>query len=185
MRTVHETEALRPSDPVPKSMHGGPSGKGKLKIIIKTPQSQGLDDALDEPVNGEDPHADLYTVFSKGLFTADELAYPTDKLYRKCFWEAKWADEIGESLKKECQEWEDIYHREWLEKEALVAQVIESEADWHSRRQAVLAGVADVPVPGPKEEEDVAAPAVDEQGDDTKVESIENGLPTEQEVAVA
>ena len=45
MRTVHETEALRPSDPVPKSMQA--TGKSKnLKIIIKTPQSHaaGQDD---------------------------------------------------------------------------------------------------------------------------------------------
>jgi hypothetical protein len=193
MRTVHETEALRPSDPIPKSMHGN-SSKAKLKIIIKTPQSQSLDDALDEPVNGEDPHAEFYTVLSKDLFSAEELAYPTDKLYRKCYWEAKWAEEIGESLKKECQEWEEVYHKEWLEKEALVAQVIESEIDWHTRRQAILSGVADVQISGPVENQDdedaPTAPAADDEKDADekdaeKPHTIENGLRPNKEVSVA
>lgn len=192
MRTVHETEALRPSDPIPKSMHGASGGKGKLKIIIKTPQSQSLDDALDEPVNGEDPHAEFYTVLSKDLFTTEELTYPTDKLYRKCYWEAKWAEEIGESLKKECQEWEEVYHKEWLEKEALVAQVIESEIDWHTRRQAILSGVADVQISGPVENQDEegtpVAPAADDEKDEKdaeKLHTIENGLRPSKEVSVA
>lgn len=151
MRTVHETEALRPSDPIPKSMHGGPGGKqSKLKIIIKKPQGlgNGQEDAADEPVNGDDPNAEYYTALSKELFDKEELAYPVDKLYRKCHFECKWAKDIGDELEKECKQWEDVYYREWLEKEALLTQVIKSEVDWHERRQAVLSGVADVHISG-------------------------------------
>lgn len=145
MRTVHETEALRPSDPVPKSMQAGPPSKSsKLKIIIKTPQSHGNGGADDESGHGEDGHSDYFTALTSELFTADELAFSVDKLYRKCFWEAKWADEVGETLKRECKEWEDVYYKEWLEKETLLSQVIQSEVDWHERRQAVLAGSADI-----------------------------------------
>lgn len=148
MRTVHETEALRPSDPVPKSMQAGPPGKSsKLKIIFKTPQSHGNggDDGLEESGRGEDG-SDYFTALTSELFTADELAYSVDKLYRKCFWEAKWADEVGETLRRECKEWEDVYYKEWLEKETLLSQVIQSEVDWHERRQAVLSGSADVQI---------------------------------------
>ncbi|CAH0016133.1 unnamed protein product [Clonostachys rhizophaga] len=146
MRTVHETEALRPSDPIPKSMHG-PGGKtNKLKIIIKTPQSHGPGGDDGDDANGE--NADLYTALSKDLFSEEELSFSADKLYRKCYWEGKWAEEIGEQLMKECKEWEEVYHKEWLEKEALVSQVVKSEVDWHDRRQAIISGAADVQVPG-------------------------------------
>ena len=148
MRTVHETEALRPSDPVPKSMQSGPAGKGsKLKIIIKTPQSHGAQDDGDEAVNGDDANSEYFTALTEELFNPDELAFPVDKLYRKCYWEAKWADDIGDSLKKECKDWEDVYYKEWLEKEVLLSQVIKSEVDWHERRQAILTGAASVQLP--------------------------------------
>jgi hypothetical protein len=176
MRTVHETDALKPAaDPTPKSTHGISAGKSKLKIIIKRAQSQGLDDSLDEAMNGED-HADLYTVLSKDLFTDEELASSTQDLYRKCYWEAKWAEEIGESLRKECQDWEEVYHKEWLEKEALVAQVIESEIDWHTRRQAVLAGVADVQVTAPVDVRSDVGGSQQGADDDRSHGSVENGL---------
>ncbi|KAK5990636.1 INO80 complex subunit 1 [Cladobotryum mycophilum] len=159
MRTVHETEALRPSDPVPKSMQSGPTGKtGKLKIIIKTPQSHSAQDDLDES-NGEDPNSEYFTALNSDLFTAAELSYSVDKLYRKCYWEAKWADEVGETLKKECKQWEEMYYKEWLEKEVLLSQVIQSEVDWNDRRQAIISGIADVQLTGvveSKEEEENA-----------------------------
>lgn len=153
MRTVHETEALRPSDPVPKSMQQtGPAAKsGKLKIIIKTPQSHGgagHDDGVEGAATGEDLNSDFFTALTSDLFSAEELAFSVDKLYRKCYWESKWAEEVGEALKKECKEWEELYYKEWLEKEVLLSQVIKSEVDWHERRQAILSGTADVQLPG-------------------------------------
>lgn len=157
MRTVHETEALRPSDPVPKSMQSGPESKSsKLKIIIKTPQSHGAspDDGADAGANDEEINADFFTPITPELFSADELALPVDKLYRKCHWEAKWADDVGEALNKECKEWEAAYYKEWLEKEVLLSQVIQSEVDWHERRQAILSGAADVQLPGIIEPQD-------------------------------
>ena len=179
MRTVHETEALRPSDPIPKSMHG-PSGKAsKLKIIIKTPQSHGngQDDVSDEPINGDDPNAEYYTALPKEVFDEQELAYSVDKLYRKCYFESKWAKETGEQLEKECKEWEEMYYKEWLEKEALLSQVIKSEVDWQERRQAILSGAADVQVSGvveSKEGGDRATP--NGQQEERPVNTIENGL---------
>ncbi|KFA46546.1 hypothetical protein S40293_09175 [Stachybotrys chartarum IBT 40293] len=146
MRTVHETEALRPSDPVPKSMQ--PTKAGKLKIIIKTPQSHGAhDEGADEAGNTDEVKAEFFTALPEELFGAEELAFPVEKLYRKCYWEAKWAEDVGEALRKECREWEEIYHREWREKEVLLAQAVKSELDWHERRRAILSGAADVQLP--------------------------------------
>lgn len=155
MRTVHETEALRPSDPVPKSMQSGPTGRtGKLKIIIKTPQSQstGQDDGDD--ANGDVPPSECFTVLPPDLFTETELEYPLAKLWRKCHWEATWAEEVGEALKNECKQWEEIYYKEWLEKEILLSQVIQSEVDWSERRQAIISGAADVQLPSSAEEKE-------------------------------
>ncbi|KAK0618254.1 hypothetical protein B0T17DRAFT_496016 [Bombardia bombarda] len=150
MRTVHETEALRPSDPVPKSMQA-PTGKSskQLKIILKTQQSHaaGHDDTVDDGngTGGEDSAADLFTPLTEGLgFTSRELAMPVERLAKLCRLQVKWAEEEGDALRGECKQWEALYKREWLEKEVLLDQVVQSEQAWHVRRRAVLAGLADI-----------------------------------------
>ncbi|CAI4216348.1 unnamed protein product [Parascedosporium putredinis] len=80
MRTVHETEALRPSDPIPKSQHSGSGGKSsKLKIILKTQQSHatGQDDSVDEAGDGNDSEKELFTTLHEDLFSEKELSYPS------------------------------------------------------------------------------------------------------------
>jgi hypothetical protein len=158
MRTVHETEALRPSDPVPKSMQaaglqgsGGATKSKNLKIIIKTPQSHaaGHDDAVDDGSAAEDSSAEMLTPFTEDQgFAPEELTMPLPRLMKLCKLQAKWAEEEGEQLRSECKQWEELYKREWLEKEVLLDQVVQSEQAWHQRRQAVLAGEADVVVGG-------------------------------------
>lgn len=143
MRTVHETEALRPSDPVPKSMQsGGPAGKSsKLKIIIKTPQSHaaGQEDTIDDGNSGDESMAELFTqLTSKDGFAPKELAMPLEQLYKLCRAQLKWSEQDGEQLKQECKRLEGLYKQAWLEKEVLMDQVVKSELDWHERRKAVL-----------------------------------------------
>ncbi len=152
MRTVHETEALRPSDPVPKSMQvsGGAAGKSasKLKIIIKTPQSHaaGQDDAVEDGHVADDM-ADLFTpLIEEQGFTKEELAMPLDRLHGLCRWQVRWAEADGEELKKQCRAWEEAHKQAWLEKQVLLDQMVQSEADWHVRRKAVLSGIADVQI---------------------------------------
>ncbi|GAB1310519.1 INO80 complex subunit 1 [Madurella fahalii] len=152
MRTVHETEALRPSDPVPKSMQSaaGAGGKSsKLKIIIKTPQSHaaGQDDAVDDGSVGDDSSGEMFTPLTEDQgFTPEERSMSLPRLMKLCKLQVKWAEEEGEVLRTECQRWEELYKREWLEKEVLLEQMIRSEEEWHRRRQAVLSGAADVVV---------------------------------------
>ncbi|KAI0899461.1 hypothetical protein F4806DRAFT_254781 [Annulohypoxylon nitens] len=149
MRTVHETEALRPSDPVPKSMQtqSGPKS-GKLKIIIKTPQSHaaGQDDAVDDGDAGSDL-ADFFTPLTEQQgFSNNELAMDIKTLYKLCVANVKWAMKEGEALKQECKEMEEIYKQEWLEKEALLDQVIQIEEDWWQRRELVLRAEANAQI---------------------------------------
>ncbi len=167
MRTVHETEALRPSDPVPKSMQigggggaTGPGGKGssKLKIIIKTPQSHaaGHDDAVDDGGGGgaggsADDVSDFFTPLTEEHgFSREELAMPLERLHGLCRWQARWAELDGEDLRRECRIWEDLYKKAWLEKQVLLDQVVQTEMDWHERRTAVLSGTADVQLAAPE-----------------------------------
>jgi len=185
MRTVHETEALRPSDPVPKSMQaGGPAGKSsKLKIIIKTPQSHaaGQDDAVDDGSAGDEHMADMLTPMTQDQgFSTEELEMPLERLCKLCRLQVKWAEEDGEQLRKECKQWEDLYKNEWLEKEVLLDQVVQREQDWHSRRKAVITGTADFHMPEAVVENDMeisedappapASIANDETGDVEVVE---------------
>jgi len=149
MRTVHETEALRPSDPVPKSMQSsGPTSKAsKLKIIIKTPQSHaaGQDDTVDDGNAGDDQGSDLFTPLTEEQgFTHQELAMPLERLVNLCKLQVKWSERESEDLRHECKAWEDLYKQEWLEKEVLLDQVVQSEQAFSYRRKAVLTGAADV-----------------------------------------
>ncbi|KAI1328298.1 hypothetical protein F5Y16DRAFT_158357 [Xylariaceae sp. FL0255] len=147
MRTVHETEALRPSDPVPKSMqlHANDKKGNKLKIIIKTPQSHatGQDDSID---NGDDSDiiaADFFTPLTEQQgFTSQELAMEMESLWKICVANVKWATREGDILRQECKEAEEIYRQEWLEKETLVEQAAQIEEDWWHRRKTVLAAEA-------------------------------------------
>lgn len=153
MRTVHETEALRPSDPVPKSLQsGGTAGKStKLKIILRTPQSHaaGQEDAVDDGNSGDESPAELFTQLTeKDGFTPRELEMSFPKLVSVCKKQLQWAQEDAETLKQECKKWEGIAKKAWLEKEVLLEQTIKSELGWHDRRRAILTGATDVVING-------------------------------------
>ncbi|KAL2757606.1 hypothetical protein ACRALDRAFT_1091833 [Sodiomyces alcalophilus JCM 7366] len=162
MRTVHETEALRPSDPVPKSMQSSATGKSKLKIIIKTPQSHGAgqDDSINGGGDDGELSADLFTQLTPEQgFTPEELSMSVDKLYKLCRFQVRWAEEEGKRLQEEVKRLEALYEREWREKEVLLFQVIQSEADWNERWQAVRSGQADVRLSSVLDTQDAAGTA--------------------------
>lgn len=164
MRTVHETEALRPSDPVPKGLQsGGAAGKTpKLKIIIRTPQSHaaGQDDAVEDGHSGDDNSTEHLTQLTeKDGFTQRELDMEWQKLHAVCRSQLQWAQEDNETLRRECEKWEEVVKKAWLEKEVLLDQTIKSELGWHERRQAILTGATDIVVNGGAPES-ASAPAV-------------------------
>jgi ABC-type amino acid transport substrate-binding protein len=152
MRTVHETEALRPSDPIPKSQQAGAAlGKSsKLKIVLKNSQganASGQDELGDDSLDGDDYSADLFTQLTEEQgFSKKELTMPLERLHALCRMQVKWAEREDENLRKEWKHWEELYRQEWLEKEILLDQVIKSELDWSDRRRAVLSGRADVQI---------------------------------------
>jgi hypothetical protein len=153
MRTVHETEALRPSDPIPKSMQPHVKNGTRLKLVIKQPhdsenQSQSPGAGRDSSLYPEFPNlkttldGENVTNFSTELgFTLEELALGPKELYRLLRRQLHWAEEESDALRRECEMIEAIRKKEWLEKEILLDQVIKNEADWHERRRMVIASL--------------------------------------------
>ncbi|KAK4231704.1 hypothetical protein QBC38DRAFT_465344 [Podospora fimiseda] len=152
MRTVHQTEDLRPSDPVSKAHQtagNGPGKTGKIsRIVLKTPQSHsaGHDDGGDDSSANADTE-DMFTpITEEAGFTPEEIAMPIEKLAYFCKRQVRIAERDNEALKAACQKWENIYFEEWCEKEALMDQMIKVEQAWHARRKAVLSGAVNVRV---------------------------------------
>lgn len=137
MRTVHETEALRPSDPIPKSMQ--PMIKSRLKLSMKAQQSQnGVPHPLKGITNGNVPPGWTSSYAAELGFTAEEEARGSEELFRLLRRQVHWAEEEGELLKIQCEQLEELRKKEWLDKEVLLDQVIRNEVSWNERRQEVL-----------------------------------------------
>ncbi|KAF7539452.1 hypothetical protein G7054_g2189 [Neopestalotiopsis clavispora] len=194
MRTVHETEALRPSDPVPKSLQHERADKAKqnnrLKIVLKTQQPHGAqDDSMDDAGENEEVGSDFFTTLTEQHgFTSKELSIgqaDIESLWRLCVANLKWATEEGVTLREQCKEWEELYRQEWLEKEVLLEQVETAEVDWWHRRHAVLSGAADIQVSGaskPKQLSESRDPEeTDQEGDDLEGPDIAKGTDVEVE----
>ena len=173
MRTVHETEALRPSDPVPKSMQSQGSKGKQLKIILKTQQSHSANnDSNGDGADGNDEiSAELFTqLTTQQGFSNKELALDIVSLLKLCIANVKWATKEGESLRKECEELEQVYKESWLEKEVLLDQVAQVEEDYWNRRQAVLAAEAQAQAQLAKSEGAV----VSVEDDQLTIDALEN-----------
>jgi len=146
-RTVHETEALRPSDPIPKSLqalHKTP----RLKDMMKPPQAH-VEGHFAGPTNGAvngDALDGWTSSFPPELgLTADEEARGPQELWRLLRRQLHWAEEETDSLKRQCEMLEELRKKEWLEKEILLDQTMKNEISWHVRRSEVLAGRAELP----------------------------------------
>lgn len=155
MRTVHETEALRPSDPVPRNYSSAHFKPQRLKLVLNakppTSTSEGsdkdtaasgepipdleIDDTAvgDTPTQAED--GPLPTTTAPGSyeypddvrFTEEELAMPPDQLFRLLRRQVHWAQDEGKELWEEVKVMEAKRREEWAAKELVLANVIEAE----------------------------------------------------------
>ena len=139
MRTVHETEALRPSDPVPKGYGSIAPKPTKLKLLVK-PQLR--DDGNSNGDAEVDDDATIYTNTDVEMenipgppfeypedvpFTGEELSMPPDQLFRLLRRQVHWAVEEGNELREEVKALEEKKKREWMAKELVLANVMEAE----------------------------------------------------------
>src|SRR5205814_4704871 len=98
MRTVHETEALRPSDPVPKSHQPPPSKPQRLKLRPpKESQSHREDGDLDEDVTvygSTDIDSSGFEPYPLNIgLSEEELAMPPQQLYRLLRRQLHWSED--------------------------------------------------------------------------------------------
>ncbi|KAI9781547.1 MAG: hypothetical protein M1816_002262 [Peltula sp. TS41687] len=151
LRTVHETEALRPSDPVPKSHANPPAKLPRLKLILSArppddPNRTDEESLADGDEGARTPHArDTNGVTHHGIsrhkpypshlqFTKEEMALPPKKLYQLLTKQLKWAEEEAEELRAEVEVLERKRKEEWKAKELLLENVQEAELIYHTRR---------------------------------------------------
>ncbi|KAI9839986.1 MAG: hypothetical protein M1819_000178 [Sarea resinae] len=144
MRTVHETEALRPSDPVPKhhqtaqQQQQQPNKNQRLKLIFTTrpPQNAQRSASSDRPSplrngNGNTPTADdrpsPWDWPADCQFTKAESLMPPSQLYRLLRRQVHWAEQESTTLRAEVEVLEKQRLQEWQAKELVLANVLEAE----------------------------------------------------------
>ncbi|KAI9756719.1 MAG: hypothetical protein M4579_003720 [Chaenotheca gracillima] len=153
MRTVHETEALRPSDPVPKNHSNPAPGRlPRLKLVFSAKPPEDLDQERDtdddatigtntDIDNGASPrHRPTPTYFEpypeELEFSRDELALPTKELFRLLRRQLHWTEEEHLELQAEVDALEASRKQEWMDKELLLENVMEAEFARHSQRDS-------------------------------------------------
>jgi hypothetical protein len=148
MRTVHETEALRPSDPVPKNQTAAGAGPttttpaNKVQRIKLKLNFGPREDTEQQSVNGEGSSSaleleDLDSIAFPELdadlgFDEHELAMRPKQLYRLLRRQIHWAEIETAKLKLQWQAAEPKRKRAWREKEAIFDDVIEAEVRLHN-----------------------------------------------------
>ena len=144
MRTVHETEALRPSDPIPRN-HSAAQKPQRLKLILH-PKSSGAEpqttngspsavdidddatiDSMPSSLDSDIPAQLPFEYPPEIPFTDEELSMPSDCLYQLLRRQVHWAHEEQEELKSEVEHLEKKRKEEWQAKELVLANVMEAE----------------------------------------------------------
>ena len=147
MRTVHETEALRPSDPIPRNHSNPPSRPPRIKLILsaRPPEARanGDDDTDDMDEHGGRTSATGISNGSRPVYisepwpsdlqlTAEESGTAPHELFRLLRRQLHWAQEERHELRREVEALEKKKKREWQEKELLLENVMEAELAHHS-----------------------------------------------------
>ena len=137
MRTVHETEALRPSDPVPKNYSSIPPKPQRLKLIVNSkPRDEGNgetevdDDATiysNTDAENDEPPPAPFEYPADVQFTEEELEMPSDRLFKLLRRQIHWSEEDGSDLQDEIRSLEAKRKEEWIAKELVLANVMEAE----------------------------------------------------------
>ena len=138
MRTVHETEALRPSDPVPRNHSSAGMKPQRLKLIVnaKPPEAEhdrGDADVDDDATIGSNEENELEIPLSEFQypsdveFTENERIMPIDQLYKLLRMQIHWSGEAGKELRKEVAELEGKQKDEWQAKELVLNNLYEAE----------------------------------------------------------
>lgn len=133
MRTVHETEALRPSDPIPKSHPNHPLNH------LHSHSSRAYDDDADYSHDYQDPYrpAGVRDELDDEL-TPEEEAMDPQVLYTLLRKRLSWAEFEKEDLETTLRGLERRRREAWVKKEMLLDRVLESELGPEEARKVTL-----------------------------------------------
>ncbi|KAL8695748.1 MAG: hypothetical protein Q9224_003191 [Gallowayella concinna] len=143
-RTVHETDILKPSDPIPKGHSSNQQRPQRLKLVCNskppgsenndTPPSAHPNDVEEDlaPDHEDDdatlPHTRSPSPMPEDLnFTDAELATEPYHLFRLLRRQVHWAEQQGTELTTECEGVEKKRFEEFQRKELVLHNVIEAE----------------------------------------------------------
>ncbi|KAK9317932.1 hypothetical protein V1522DRAFT_396351 [Lipomyces starkeyi] len=124
MRTVHETEALRPSDPVPKTHANHPKSLGGATYAAYTEAIKRHNASEKLKTSGEEVTSSYH---SDDEFDPDERPKPPRKLARYLKRKLSWVDEVHKELEEEMEKVNKVKRELWVSKELLLEQVIRKE----------------------------------------------------------
>ncbi|KAL3480250.1 hypothetical protein BJX99DRAFT_221001 [Aspergillus californicus] len=151
MRTVHETEALRPSDPVPKRHDvpssvgtpvGTPAGKvQRIRLKLSHPRRDDVEPYSENDTEDLDEF-EIPEFSSDAGFDDHELEMNPQQLYRLLRRQIHWAEQEGIGLRNDWEKIRPKRKQAWLEKEAIFDDWIDAEV----RLFSLLMGTE---VPGP------------------------------------
>ncbi|KAF9892561.1 hypothetical protein FE257_001670 [Aspergillus nanangensis] len=142
MRTVHETEALRPSDPVPKHHNAPPSAAGtpsgtpasklqRIKLKLSFPPKEEMDqhsESATETVGTDDVDEFEIPEFNPDLgFDEHEMKLRPQELYRLLRRQINWAEKAGIEMRKDWEKIRPKRKQAWLEKESVFDDAIDAQ----------------------------------------------------------
>ena len=133
MRTVHETEALRPSDPVPRNYSSANFKPQRLKLVMnsKAPKEEGGDEVVDEAATLSPPSGGAedtpFEYPAEAAFSPEEQAMAPNQLFRLLRRQIAWAEAAGRGLEAEVKDLETKRRDEWTEKELVLTNLMEAE----------------------------------------------------------
>lgn len=158
MRTVHETEALRPSDPIPKgypppSAAPGNAGKAGPRIKLKMPGASSASATSGDAVQDTDIENDMDADSSFPLpefpsdlgFDEEELGMRPSALYRLLRRQVYWAELEGKELKQEADAIEVKRRLAWKEKDAVFNDMTKTEVKFAGVTTADIFGNESLP----------------------------------------
>ncbi|KAL8945653.1 MAG: hypothetical protein Q9222_007837 [Ikaeria aurantiellina] len=146
LRTVHETDNLKPSDPIPRS-HSSHQKPQRLKLVFNSkPPSAENNDSHSSPHPNEADERDIADLeddddtlprtrspspMPEDLnFTEEELVMPPSQLFRLLRRQVHWAEQEGTALTSENEALDKKREEEWQRKELVLANLMEAELSW-------------------------------------------------------
>ncbi|KAG0134118.1 hypothetical protein HOY82DRAFT_577509 [Tuber indicum] len=143
MRTVHETEALRPSDPIPKSHPNHPQNIHQPNAAATSHSTASSPSSPTSSTKNASKNGASKWYTSEDGFDPDEEAMPPRELMRLLKKKLAWSEQEQEELKRKLEELEKKRREGWIKKEMLLDRVLAQELGEEEAAELSL----DVPMP--------------------------------------